>query len=407
MDEASKTAAQAARPLAGITVLDFTRFMPGPLASQQLGDLGAEVIKVEGFPYGDLVRGMEPAIGFTALNRGKRSLFVDFQSAGGRQILERLIARADVFIEVSRPGGMAALKLDYEAVRALRPDVVYCSVSAFGQFGPDRDTPSHGMNLDALAGMLPVQTGPDGSPRVAPDHPYLTSLLAAQGAATGICAALVRRALTGEGCYIDASCWDVALSGDAVASAAALNDAPLIDGLGSRATPKYAPYVTADGRLLMVCALEDKFWRGFCQRIGRPDLIEAFDRAGQAADDHTGIWGQREAWVYDEVAPVIAAKTLAEWEAIFAGSELPVTAIRTRKEALSGPHAAARGLVVEGRDTAGRAFKLTAPGLMFDGERAATTRMAPALGEHTDELLAWLGYSPDEVRALRDDKAIG
>lgn len=404
-DVARSGARHAARPLEGVVVLDFTRFLPGPMATQMLADLGAEVIKIEGFPHGDPTRGMTPRTGFLSVNRDKKSLLVDFATAQGRAVLERLVARADVFVEVSRPGSMEKLGLDYASVRQTRPDIVYCSVSAVGQFGPDCSTPAHGMNIDALAGALAVHEAADGSSYVPADYPYLSSLLTAHSTAVGICAALVRRAQTGEGAFLDASCWDSALAGNPVTNATALNDAPRAEGLASRLTPKYAPYKTRDGRHLMVCCIERKFWSRLCEILGRPDLITAFDRPQEDGQD-PGAWGEGSPWVYDEVAAVIATKDLVAWEAVFAGSGLPVTPVRTRKEALESPHATQREMVVRGVDPQGDTFLTPGPAWIFDGQRNGGSRV-PRLGQDTAEVLSSAGYTPAEVEALRSAGVVG
>lgn len=395
------------RPLSGIRVLDLTRFLPGPLAAQFLADMGADVIKVESPPVGDVTRLMDPKIGFLAANRNKRGLLLDLASTEGRNVAAHLAAQCDVVIEVSRPGALEGSGLDYASLRSAKPDIIYCSVSAFGQTGPYRDIPAHGLNIDALAGMLPVEDCSDGSAAISPDHIYLGSLFVAQTAAMGICAALLRRNATGLGSYIDASCLDCAVAGDPVVSAAMLSAHPMVEGFASRATPKYAPYRTLDNRHLMACVIEPKFWARFCQLIGRGDLADAFKTSSPTGEGEGDSWGRNAGWVYDEIASVIATKTLADWETIFAPAGLPVTPVRTRKEALESLHARERHLVLEGRSTDGSLHSMPAFGLMFDGERPNLTRSAPALGEHSAELLAEFGYSDEAVARMRAAGTIG
>lgn len=394
----------ATRPLAGFKILDLTRFLPGPLAAQFLADLGADVVKIETPPVGDVTRLMDPKVGFLASNRNKRSLLLDLASEEGRTVAASIAAQCDAVIEVSRPGAMKAIGLDYEALSRLKPDIVYCSVSAFGQAGPYRDVPAHGLNIDALAGMLPVAEAADGSSFIPPDHIYLGSLFVAQTAAMGICAALLRRQMTGEGCYIDAACLDCAVGGDPVVSAGTLSGVPMIDGFGSRATPKYAPYRTKDGRHLMACVIERKFWVRFCDLIGKPDLATAFDPADGAGEGD--VWGRGASTIYDEVAHVIAGRTLADWEEVFAPAGLPVTPILTRAEALSGENARERGLVLKAPGRDGTSHSMPAFGLTFDGLRPDLVRPAPELGEHSEELLLGFGLTRADVDRLRREGII-
>lgn len=378
--------------MAGLRILDLTRFLPGALATQLLADLGADVIKIEGFPEGDYARGMEPVLGFQSINRNKRSLHLDFRKPEGRSIVARLIAESDAFVEVSRPGTMARYGLDYDGVRKDRPDIVYCSVSAYGQSGDLSDTPSHGYNIDALAGMLHVRIAADGTPYVGPDgHLMPTSLLGGHAAALAICSCLLRRQHSGEGAFIDASCWDSGLAGDPVNSALALNGDGMAAGFASRTTPKYAPYRTADDRFLMVCAVEPKFWEGFCQLISRPDLVASF------APGHAGDLGVGNFAIYDEIAGVLRNKTLADWETIFQNSGLPVTPVRTRGEALMSAHAEQRQIILQGRAANP---PMVGAGVIISGERGANACSSPELGEHTNEILGEIGLSPEEIDKL-------
>lgn len=387
--------------LEGVTVLDLTRFLPGALATQLLGDLGADVIKVEGFPEGDYARGMDPFVGFASINRNKRSIHVDFGTSRGLEVVQRLVDGADAFVEVSRPGSMRKFGLDYESIAARKPDIVYCSVSAYGQSGPWAGAPSHGYNMDGQAGLLHIDEDAEGRPFVGPSgHLMPASLLGGHAAAMGICAALVRLRATGQGAHIDASCWDCGVSGDPITSASCLSGVPMVDGFAGPRTPKYAPYKTRDGRYLMACVVEPKFWKSFCEVAGLPHLESAY------GDGHGDDMGSSRPEVYAEVARALGGRTLAEWETLFTAAGLPVTAVRTRAEALSSPHAVARDIVWEGGG-AGRSYRTAAPALVVDGQRGVLQADAPALGQHTDEILRGIGYGIDEIDTLRADRIIG
>lgn len=393
-------ASATAQPLSGCVVVDLTRFLPGALATQLLADLGADVIKVEGFPEGDYAREMEPFVGFAAINRNKRSIHVDFRTPRGAAILARLIDQADALVEVSRPGAMRRYGLDYESVRGRRADIVYCSVSAYGQRSPYAEAPSHGYNMDGMAGMLDVQFDANGAPYVgAAGHLMPSSLLGGHAAALGVCAALLHRLRTGEGAFIDASCWDCGVSGDPITSASALSGVPMVTGFASARTPKYAPYLTADGRVLMACVIEQKFWRAFCDLIQRSDLTDVYDGS------HSSDLGQDSPWVYEEVARAIASKTLAEWEDVFAGAGLPVTPVKTRAEALASAQAEARGIVLESGPTE-KPHRMAGAPLVINGARGLYRNPAPGLGQHTDDVLRALGFSPSEIAVLHADGVV-
>jgi len=370
----------------------LSRYLPGAFATQMLGDLGADVIKIEGYPEGDYARGMKPYSGFNSINRNKRSLQIDMNREDGRKAVRRILTDCSVLVESSRPGAMKPWGLDYESVRLIRPDIIYCSITAFGQFGPLAETPAHGYNIDAAAGMLAVELDRHGAPFVGPaGHLMPASLLGAHSAALGICAALFQRHLTGLGSHIDASCWDAAISGDPIGSAGAITGETMEAGFASRSTPKYAPYRTADGRFLMLCVIEPKYWRRFCELVGRADMIDAFT-VGHADD-----LGKGADAIYHAITEIIAARTFEEWAASLEGAGIPATPVMSREEALASAHADARGICP--RSAAGTPGFPRFP-LLFDGHSMDSGMPAPGLGAHTSEVLLELGWSRNELDEL-------
>jgi alpha-methylacyl-CoA racemase len=348
------------QPLAGIRVLDLSRLLPGPWCSLLLADLGAEVIKVETPLAGDYARMAPDQLGFggifEAVNRGKRSIAIDYRRPGGRDLILQLVETADVFLESSRPGQLEKRGLGAVAVREANPGIIYCSLSGFGQTGPYRDRPAHDIDYLALGGILSL-LGPPGA-RPVPPGLQLADVAAGTLAAVRILAALVARQQTGQGAYLDVAVFDATIAwlgtlGAAVASAGS------VAGPMSGAYPCYTTYQTADGRWLAVGALELPFWRAFCTGLGRTDLVPSqFDPRAAA-----------------EVAAVMATRSSAEWLERF-DDDACVALVKLPHEALQDDQVRVRA--------AGRT--------MADA--------APRLGADTDDVLAEAGIAPATIARL-------
>src|SRR3954462_7272593 len=266
-------------PLDGITILDFSTLLPGPLATFMLAEAGADVIKVER-PGGEDMRAFPPRLGtgsaaFAMLNAGKTSIVADLKTAEGRAKLRPLIARADVLVEQFRPGVMARIGLGYDAVRAINPRVVYCSISGYGQEGSRSQEAGHDINYQARTGLLSLSPGTTGSPSV---PPALVADIAGGSfpAVINILLALRQRDLTGEGCHLDIAMADAMFTfawfALAIGQATGRYPGPgelLIAG----GSPRYQLYSTRDGKLVACAALEQKFWLCFVKAVGlAPDL---------------------------------------------------------------------------------------------------------------------------------------
>jgi len=348
--------------LGGIRVIDLTQFLPGPMMTVMMADQGAEVIKVEpaaGDPAReqapfDTYDGAQHSVWFANLNRGKRSVVLDLKSDAGNAALRDLIAGADVFVEGFRPGVMARLGFDYAGVKAIRPDIVYCSISAFGQKGALSHHPAHDMAVQALAGFLSVNDGPDGTP-VVPGAPS-ADLAAGLTALSAVLMALVGRARTGEGAYIDCAMfdsllpWCVHTAGSAIAGGAAPRSASQ-RSLGGAAF--YQVYRTADDAHVVLGGREMKFARNLLTALGRDDLIPL-------AEAPAGEQGALIAFLRD----TFATRTRAEWEAWFADKDVAFAPVLDFREALDAPHVAERGLLVAGEGGG----KHVAPPIRFAGE---------------------------------------
>ena len=325
------------QPLAGLTVLDFSTLLPGPLAGLILAEAGARVIKIERPGQGDEMRGFEPRLGddsvnFALLNRGKRSIALDLKAPGARERLLPLIRKADVLIEQFRPGVMDRLGLGYDALRAENPRLIWCSITGYGQSGPKAQVAAHDLNYIAETGMLGLAAGSDGAPVI---PPALIADIAggAYPAVINILLALQQRARTGAGCRLDVSMTDqlFPLMYWALGNAWAADRWPRPAGeLVTGGSARYRIYQTADDRFLAAAPLEQRFWDRFCSLIG----LEA-----RLCDD-----AREPAATIARVAELIRAKSAAHWQARFANEDVCCAIVRTLEEALADPHFRGRGL---------------------------------------------------------------
>jgi crotonobetainyl-CoA:carnitine CoA-transferase CaiB-like acyl-CoA transferase len=390
-------------PLSGVRVVELARLIPGDVAGQALADLGADVIKVEGPPLGDYLRHIPPILGemsalHAASNRNKRSIAIDHRSEAGRDLIYRLIRTADVVLEVSDPGSMAKYKLDYESIRLVNPKVVYCSVTGFGQTGPYAHLPSHGANMECLAGTMTLEDTPEG-PRLGP-LAFIATQAGAYQAALGICAALFAATRTGEGCYIDASCWDAGVTFDGLVATLALNGMKQVDGLLTPRTPKYAPYYCQDGRAVVVCTIERQFWERFCGLIGRPDLID------RHSSEFPTDYGEHDSGLYPEIAEVMRTRTADEWGHVFAESDVPCCPVLSPDEAAASGHGATRGITRSATEQGGLKYRTVNRALVMNGSRGKDRYAPPRYGQHTDVILSEIGCRGDEISRLREQKII-
>jgi crotonobetainyl-CoA:carnitine CoA-transferase CaiB-like acyl-CoA transferase len=321
------------RPLSGITVLDFTTLLPGPLATLMLAEAGAEVIKIER-PGGEEMRVARThranSTAFAMLNAGKRSVTLDLKSASGRAQLAPLLACADVLVEQFRPGVMERLGLGYEAVRAANPRIVYCSISGYGQSGPRAGEAGHDLNYIGTTGLLALAPGPAEAPTV---PPALIADIAggSMPAVINILLALRQRDATGAGAYLDIAMADVAFTfaWHALARADGRMPRPGESHLCG-GSPRYQLYPTADGRLVACAALEQKFWTAFTAAIGLPAAL-ADDRADPEATKRA-------------VARIIRAQPASHWRPLLAAADCCATIVASLDEALADPHFVSRGL---------------------------------------------------------------
>lgn len=338
--------------LSGITVVDLTQFLPGPAMTLMMADQGAEVIKIEP-PAGDPVRTQAPfhdgqSLWFRNLNRGKRSVALDLKTDAGRDRLWSLLERADVFVEGFRPGVVDRLGFGHAAVAARHPRIVYCSISAFGQSGPLAHHPAHDMVVQALAGFLAVNDGPDGTP-VVPGTPS-ADMAAGLTALSGVLMALLARERTGKGAYLDIAMFDSLLPWCAHIAGGALVGGPAPVSAAQRSlggAAFYQVYACADGRHVALGGREPKFARTLLDALGRLDLLPLAE--APAGEQGTLIAFLRETF---------AQKSRDEWVEWFERRDIAFAPVLDFREAFAQPQVEALGLVRDGQ---------VAPAIRIDG----------------------------------------
>jgi crotonobetainyl-CoA:carnitine CoA-transferase CaiB-like acyl-CoA transferase len=367
--------------LAGLRVVDLSVFLPGPYLTLALADHGAEVIKIEA-PDGDPGRKIGLADGpttvfFRSLNRGKKSVVLNLKEPRERDLLLRLCATADVFVESFRPGVVDRLGVGYEHVARANPGIVYCSINAFGNHGPYRDRPAHDLAIEAVSGVLSLTLGDDGRPAV-PGVPFADIAAALQGL-SGILMALLKRQATGIGDYLEIAMHDALL-------AALPNVVGPVFAEGRQPEPKserttggsafYRLYDTRDGKQIALAGQEMKFVERVLGALGRAELVPLCARGP----------GPHQQPVVDCLQQLFAGRSQAEAIAWLTELGVCFAPVNTLVEALADPHVAARAAVLV--DERGR--RHLAPPIRFADEPARPVLREPLLGEHTDEVLAEL-----------------
>ena len=370
--------------LDGIRVLDLTRLLPGSFATLMLADLGCDVIKVEDPRGGDHARHMPPLVNgtsvhYTLLNRNKRSVTLNLRSPEAAPIIRALARRCDVVIDSFRPGTAKRLGVDAKTLQSDHPGLICASITGFGKTGPYAERAAHDINYEALAGLLSLR---GQAPRV--PGLLIGDIGAAYQTTIFVLGALLARARSGatiEG-SLDISIHESALQWMVFASGRKLvdgaeNDPRQVPVTGEAA--RYNVYETSDGQWLALGALEAKFWIAFCEKIGRPDLAVLHDTPGE-----------EQASALAEVRAIMKTRTRDDWLAHFADADVCLTPIHSVEETLSDPHLRARGIIHRHQGVTYIGSPLMKP-----------IRHAPALGEHTDEVLSALGIDADRRNQLR------
>ena len=394
-------------PLSRIKVLDVSQIMAGPFCCMLLGDMGADVIKVETPGIGDQTRrsmgfrlkGADSG-GFLALNRNKRSVEIDLKNPAGLEAFYALVKEADVLVENNRPGVAARLKIDYPTLRKLNPGLVYASISGFGQTGPWAKRPGLDLIAQAMTGVMSVM-GHAGEAPVKSAIP-LADLGAGLFAAYGILSAVIGRGITGEGQFVDASLFETAMSLSVWESAEywGTGEVPVPIGSANRMSAPYQA-VRASDRHFVIGAANPKLWNALCTVIGRDDLTKDV----RFTDNVLRI--RNRAVLIEELEREFVRRTASEWVDALLAAGVPAAPILDYSEALSSEQAVAREMVLKiQHPVEGETHALGFP-VKLGGTPQQVRHPAPLLGQHTEQVLGEIGMTPATIEALRQSGAFG
>ena len=380
----------------GLTVLDLSRYLPGGYATQVLADMGAEVIKVEDTARGDFCRYDEPGINgvsyyFTALGRNKKSLSVNLKSDEGKEIFYRLARKADVILESFRPGVTNRLGIGYQQIREIKPDIIYCSLSGYGQFHPSSLKALHDINMQAQSGYLSLNGG-----KTSPLH--LCDLASGKVAAQAILAALYQRSVSGKGNYIDISMFDSFVWWNSM-----LDSRYYFYGRQLEAKDLEYPavcyniYDTSDGGKIAVGMVEEKFWKEFCRLTDAPELVPVqMCRRHEAPEAFARMEG------------IMASKTLKEWEEWLGDKDLCMAPVLNKDQAVSNILKQENGLIeYHTFPGTGKVLQTNIPHKMSNLPLSLDEALPPpVLGEHTLDQLTELGYTGEQAKELAEKGVI-
>lgn len=393
------------KPLAGIRVLDFSKVLAGPLCGQWLGDLGADVIKIEMPEGGDDTRGWPPFRGgegavFLSANRNKRSLALDLKSAQGQAVARRLAAQADIVIESFSTGVAERLGIGAAPLREANPRLIHCSISGFGRTGPLQGAPGYDVILQAFSGIMAMTGERGGGPMRSPFSPIDQST--GMNAFSGILAALLERGRTGQGCSLEVSLFETAAALLGYTSQIYWEKGTLPEKCGS-GHESLCPYQAfeAEDQPVLIGIANDNLWRRFTRGAGRPELAE--DPRFRTNADRVANMATTVALVQ----AIIGTRSAADWAGFCAGIGIPCAAVNSLAEMLAHPQTAARGIVLEYDHPELGPLKTMAQPIQFDGKPRAVAAPPPRLGQHSAEVLAECGFAPAEIAELRAAGVLG
>ncbi|WP_407659652.1 CaiB/BaiF CoA transferase family protein [Massilia endophytica] len=381
-------------PLAGIRVLDLSAYIAGPYGCTQLADMGAEVIKVEP-PVGDNLRKYPSTLeaesrAFLGVNRSKRGIVIDLKQPDGLAVLQKLVDTADVLVHNFRPGVPERLGIGYEQLKQRRPQLVYCAVTGYGETGPMKDNAGYDQVLQTFTGICALQGPAGGEPQIV--YGSVVDYYAAALVASGVSAALFERGRSGQGQYVGVSLLRSALAMQSARLIKADNE-PLAIGRDMRSGGITGIHPAREGYIYL-SANTAHFWATLCERVGLPELAadERYDTVRKRAENADVL--------VPKLRAALAARTAREWEQVF-GSDVPCAAARQLEEMFDHPQVLAEGMMAAMHHPAVGSYQGFTEVVRFGNAPAPAPFAAPALGQHSDQILAANGYSPEEISRLR------
>lgn len=389
-------------PLSGVTIIDFTRLLPGPLATMFLADMGADVIKVEDPDNPDYIRSFEPQVNgmsmfYLSLNRSKRSLAINYLSAEGKQVMYDLVKKADVLIEQYRPGVMKDMGFGYEELAKINPKLIYVSVTGYGQLSSKAMHAGHDLNYIGIAGALGI-TGTGDDNITIPGFQLADIGGGSYMAMNAVLAALYQRERTGKGDWVDVSMTDAALPFNALQFAAYQGTKQAIPRAGFELNgqiPNYNVYKCADGKFVALGSLEPKFWDKFCARVYKPEWAGSFLKKGEELIK-----------LKQEVAELFLNKTRAEWLEYFKNDDFCFTTINELPDLENDAYLNERGMFVENEHAAVGKYKTINQPLKFLQTKFDNNWSAPELGSDSAAILKELNYDEARIAALKNKSII-
>jgi len=393
---------QAGGPLAGLRVLDLTRVLAGPTCTQMLGDLGAEVIKIERPEAGDDTRGFAPPVWpgttesayFLGVNRNKQSVTVDIAKPEGQAIIKKLLAGCDILVENFKVGALVKYGLGYEQLKAQHPGLIYCSITGFGQTGPYAPRPGYDALIQAMGGVMSLTGEPGGAPQKVGIP--VADLFAGLYGCIGILAAVNHRHATGQGQQVDIGMLDTHvawLANQGMNYLATGENPPRLGNQHPNISP-YQEFPTKDGYIILAVGNDPTFVR-FCATVGREDIADD----ARFATNATRV-ANRDL-VTATLTPVMQTRTTTEWVEILEAAKIGCGPINTLKDVFADPHVLARECVVEMQHGSGAKVQVIANPVRLSATPPSYRSAPPVLGEHTDSVLSGLGMSEAEIAALR------
>jgi len=405
--------------LDGVKVVELGLILPGAALGHLLAEQGADVVKVERPTAGDYVRYFPEQVGdqggqsfwHLVLNRNKKSIMLDLLRPEGQEVLHDLVRDADVFITNLIADQPARLGASYDALRAVKPGLIYCQITGFGATGPYAALPSHGLAMSSISGQIALEEQPDGWLEQVRDTAFGSGTQSAGQpvqtgplwAAYGIASALWQRSRTGEGAYLDVSNSDATLATAWIGIPDALNPGAIRIEATSQSqqlhSARHAFYETKDGKHVFVAMIEPKFWAKFCQRLGREDLLEGIDSDVEAFD---AFDAERNAVHFRALREIFRTRTRDDWTQFFLDNDLPNAPVNQASELADDPQFVARDVFVDVERPDGQGtFRVAAEPVRVAGDTRRAPQPAPAPGQHTNAVLRDAGYDPARIDALR------